>query len=520
MSDPSSIPIAGAGGTGQIPLLEMRGLKKSFGGERALAGVDLTIMPGEVHGLLGENGSGKSTLIKVLAGYHAPDAGTMHWHGREVSLPLAPGQFRDLGISFVHQDLGLIASLTALENLKMIDLATGKDAWINWSRERKRADEIFERYGVGIDPDRKVEDLSSTDRARLAIVRALDHISHAEGRGMLVLDEPTVFMPKEGTEELFELVRNIAATHASVLFVSHDIDEVFEVTDRVTVLRDGENHGTAATADVSKSDVVELIIGRALDDTIPTDQPEQDLPISVTVTGLLSDQLSEISFDVHQGEILGVTGLMGSGYESIPYLMFGAQASDAGEMDLGGTRFDLAHMSPRQALKAKIAFLPGNRQDEGSVGTMTVCENITLQTIDRYGRFRMRKQQMQEDARELLHRFDVRPADPEMLFEWLSGGNQQKVLIAKWLQIEPRLLLLHEPTQGVDIGAREQIGALLRRTADSGTSIVCASSDYEQLAQICHRILVVARGRIAGELRHGAVTKDRISNQVYRVTSA
>jgi ribose transport system ATP-binding protein len=505
---------------GAVPVVELRGLTKSFGGAQALDDVALTILPREVHGLLGENGSGKSTLIKILAGYHAPDAGTFKWNGTEVSLPLSPGQFRELGLAFVHQDLGLITELTALENLRMVDFAAsrtgGSMRHINWGRERARACEAFERYGVQIRPDAQVNTLSDTDRARLAIVRALEQIRHVEGTGLLILDEPTVFLPKEGTEDLFRLVREVVAEHASVLFVSHDLDEVREVTDRVTVLRDGRVHGTVVTADASEAELVEMIIGRRLEQLdFAHHHDHTGREIDASVMEMSGGNLAGVSFDVHKGEILGIAGLMGSGFEDVPYLLFGANPARGGKLAIDGAVYDLAAMTPARALAADMALLPGDRQGSGSVGTMSVGENVMLQVLERYGPLCLKRRRMRDDAGRLLDDFDVRPSDPQRAYHSLSGGNQQKALLAKWLQTKPRLILLHEPTQGVDIGARQQIFGMLREAADEGMAVICASSDNEQLAQICDRVLVVARGKIVRELRGADITKERIAEQVY-----
>lgn len=515
-SDGSEAGAPSGAPAGAVPVVELRGLTKSFGGAQALDGVDLTILPGEVHGLLGENGSGKSTLIKILAGYHAPDAGRFKWNGEDVALPLSPGQFRALGLSFVHQDLGLIPELTALENLRMIEFAAAGSAHrISWRRERARAREAFERYDVNIPPDAQVADLSDTDRARLAIVRALEQIRRVERVGLLVLDEPTVFLPREGAEDLFRLVREVVAKHASVLFVSHDLDEVREVTDRVTVLRDGRVHGSVVTGQASETELVEMIIGRRLAQLEPVHHDATGKPIDASVKDLAGAHLNGVSFDVHKGEILGIAGLMGSGFEDVPYILFGAKPARSGTLALDGDVHALEAMTPGRALAADMALLPGDRQGDGSVGSMSVGENVMLQVLDKYRPLRLKRRRLRNDAADLLTDFDVRPDDPDLAYQSLSGGNQQKALLAKWLQTKPRLILLHEPTQGVDIGARQQIFEMLRGAADDGMSVICASSDNEQLAHICDRVLVIGRGQIVRELRGDDITKERIAEQVY-----
>jgi ribose transport system ATP-binding protein len=502
------------------PRLELCNLSKNFGGTKALRGVDLSLLPGEVHGLLGENGSGKSTLIKILAGFHDPDDGELLIDGRPVRLPLGPGQFRELGLSFVHQDLGLIESVSVLENLRVAELASSRSRFgISWRRERRRARETFDRYGLRLDPAAMVAELKPVERALLAIVRAIEEIHGVRaGEGVLVLDEPTVFLPREGIEVLFSLVRDAAAAGATVLFVSHDLDEVREITDRVTVLRDGAVVGTVGTRQTSEAAFVEMIIGRRLaqlGDVEHADLTERRVGISVErLSGSIVD---EVSFEMHEGEIVGVTGLMGSGFEEIPYLLFGARAAHAGRLVVRGDDTDLTRLTPTASTRAGIVLIPADRKTDGSVGSLPVVDNLALAVLDDYfNGFALELRRMRRETRALMHEFDVRPNDPSLPYGALSGGNQQKALLAKWFQTEPRLLLLDEPTQGVDVGARQQIFELIRAGVDErGMHVLCASSDYEQLALLCDRVIVFGRGRVWRELVGDDVTKDRIIEQSY-----
>ncbi len=511
---PDGAPTRGA----EAPVVALRGLSKSFGGARALDGVDLTVRRGEIHGLLGENGSGKSTLIKVLAGFHTPDEGTLEINGDPIPLPLAPGQFSTLGLSFVHQDLGLLRDLTVLENLRMVDFAQSRSWRIEWRKERRLAREVFAEFGLQLDPDRLVNELSETDRALLAIVRATEDIKRATGadrRGLLVLDEPTVFLPREGVERLFAITRSIVANHASVLFVGHDLDEIREITDHVTVLRDGRVHGSVVTAAATESDLVEMIIGRRLAQ-LELDRPDTaSHGVCASAADITSAKVRGISFDVREGEVLGLTGLLGSGFDELPYLMFGAQPCARGQLTTRDAIYDLRAMTPQRALAAGMALIPADRQRDGSVGALPIGENVMLRVLDRYRPMSLRLRKMNRTAVELLERYDVRPTDPELVYQSLSGGNQQKALLAKWMQTSPRMMLLHEPTQGVDVGAREHIFRTLSAAAENGMSIVCASSDYDQLATICDRVLVIGNGRVVRELTGGEVAKDRIAEQVY-----
>jgi ribose transport system ATP-binding protein len=502
------------------PRLALRGLSKSFGGTHALRGVDLTVLPGEVHGLLGENGSGKSTLIKILAGYHAPDEGRLRIDGADVRLPLAPGQFRELGMSFVHQDLGLVESLDVLENLRVAELASSRSRFhISWRSERARARETFERYGVRLDPAAAVGELKPVERALLAIVRALEEIrAVGRGHGLLVLDEPTVFLPREGVERLFALVREAAANGAAILFVSHDLDEVRGITDRVTVLRDGALVGTVETGETTEASFVEMIIGRRLAKLEePTHADLGDRRVAVSVEHLAGRIVEDVSFQVHEGEIVGLTGLIGSGFEEVPHLLFGATRARRGRLVLRGAAIELDRLTPSVATRAGLALIPADRKTDGSVGALPVVENLALSVLHRYfNGVALERRRMRRDAGDLMRTFDVRPPDPSLLYGELSGGNQQKALLAKWLQTEPRLLLLDEPTQGVDVGARHQIFELLRSAVvEHGMHVLCASSDYEQLAILCDRVIVFGRGRVWRELAGADVSKDRIIEQCF-----
>lgn len=520
MSDVSS---TGRSPGSSVPVLALRNLSKSFGGSQALKSVDLTILPGEVHGLLGENGSGKSTLIKILNGFHAPDPGAvLEVGGVAVPLPLAPGQFRELGLSFVHQDLGLVLELNVLENLRVSELIAQRGAWISWRSERRRARETFARYNFDLDPSVPVSELTPTERALLAIVRAVEGIRVAQhtsgsGHGLLILDEPTVFLPREGTDQLFRIVRDIVSNgDASVLFVSHDLDEVREVTDRVTVLRDGRLQGTVVTASTTEAELVEMIIGRRLSSLALEPNGLGDHAVDVSIRGLSGGVLHDIDIDVRRGEILGLTGLIGSGFEDVPYYLFGAWRCRKGTLSTHGILFDLAAMTPDRAVANGFVLLPADRQRDGSIASLPVGDNIMLQVLRAYrGPYGLRTRSMKRRAQELLHQFDVRPPDPTLTYESLSGGNQQKALLAKWLQSNPQLIFLHEPTQGVDVGARAQIFGMLGEAARSGACVLVASSDYEQLAAICDRVIVLARGRISTEISGDEVTKERIAEQVY-----
>ncbi len=501
------------------PALLIENLSKTFGGQRALVGASLRVEPGEVHGLLGQNGSGKSTLIKILAGFHEPDPGSsLAVHGEPVALPLPPGKFRELGISFVHQHLGLIPALTVVENLLIGRLAASERWGLSWRRERERAAALFARFGLTIDPAADVARLAPVERALLAIVRAVDELEWrgSGGRGLLVLDEPTPFLPRGDVNRLFDVIRRIVGEGSSVIFVSHDVDEVMEITDRATVLRDGRVAGTLATRSSSKDDFVEMIVGRRLVAGVFASSPAATQARSVGVRGLSGEVIRDLSFELAAGEVLGLTGLVGSGYDEVPYLLFGARPAVSGELTLAGKSVRVQEMTPGEAIAQGLALIPADRPNAGAIGVLPVSDNVTMPLLGRaFNALMLDRGGMVRRAVDIAQAFTVQPRDPRLPLSALSGGNQQKVLLGKWLQLEPRLVLLDEPTQGVDVGARQNVFQHIARAAAGGACVICASSDYEQLEAICSRVLVMAQGRVTAELVRPHITKQAIAEHCY-----
>lgn len=509
-----------------VPLaLEFRNLSKTFGGQQALAAVDFQLRPREVHGLLGQNGSGKSTLIKVLAGYHAPDPGSeLYVDGRPVHLPLAPGRFRAMRISFVHQNLGLVPSLTVVENLLIGRMAASNALAVSWRWEAKQARRVFERYGLSIDPDAAVGKLSAVERALLAIVRAVEDMkgfAQVAEHGALVLDEPTPFLPKHDVDQLFALIRTVVAGGASVIFVSHDVDEVLEITDRATVLRDGKVAGTIETRQATKEDLVRLIIGRALAPMARHHAPTSAADGFIAVQALSGRFIDGLSFSIGRGEIVGITGLLGSGYEDVAYLLYGGTAAASGRLVVDGRAHELSRFTPAAAIASGIVLIPSDRATAGVIGALPIVDNVTMPALaTRFNPWRLTRRRMVQVAAELGRRFDVTPNRPTLPVSALSGGNAQKIVLAKWLQGKPKLILLDEPTQGVDIGARFKVFKAIRDAAAEGAGVLCASSDYEQLATICDRVLILSRGRVVAELSGAALSKEAIAEHCYHGSDA
>jgi ribose transport system ATP-binding protein len=509
---------------GLTSALQARHVSKSFGATRALDNAAIGVAPGEIHGLIGENGSGKSTLIKILAGYHVPDpGGELAIGDQPVRLPLRPGQPRELGLRFVHQNLGLISSLSVLENLLLEELAAARRRPISWTRERRRARDTFARLGVDLDLRATVGDLSPAGRAQLSIVRALagtpiageDQLTPV---GLLVLDETAAYLPAPERERFFALIRTVADSGVSVLLVSHDLGEARSISDRITVLRNGRNAATIDASAVQTHELVELVAGKHLSSppirrsARPGDSAVAEEPAhAICLNGLVGDSVAGVSLKLHPGEILGLTGSPGSGFEEVPYLIFGASRCAAGKLKIEHEH-DLTAMTPARALRAGIALLPGDRQRDGVVDSLTVEANISLPVLDRHVRgLRLRKRQLSENARRLLAEYQVRPNTPGAAIETLSGGNQQKVLLAKWIQLAPALLLLHEPTRGVDVGSRRELFATLRGLARGGVAVMCASGDHEELAELCDRVLVFSEGAPVRALIEDEVTVAQIA---------
>jgi ribose transport system ATP-binding protein len=503
--------------------LNVSKISKTFGGARALKGVDLRVAPGEVHGLLGQNGSGKSTLVKVLSGFHAPDpGGSISVFGRQMELPMRPGAFRDYRMTFVHQNLGLVPSLSVFENMRVASITAPK-VRIDWKAERRAAQAALDRFGVKLNLDARVGAISQIDRALLAIVRASDDLRAAasgpDEHGILILDEPTPFLPREGVERLFELVRQVVSHGDSVIFISHDIDEVREITDRATILRDGVVSGSLVTKDASHDDFVEAIIGRRITRTTTPAAPAGGVAKAV-IRDISEPGLSVSNVTVGRGEILGLTGLIGSGYERLPYLVFGATPASGGTLELDGQVMPLAEISPGVAVKRGLALLPADRPKASGISSLTIADNMLILDLERFmGPFGLKRRAIARTAAELSTAYEVRPNNPAMRLGALSGGNAQKALLAKWLIRNPGLLMLDEPTQGVDVGTRQQVFQVIRRAAETGAGVICASSDFEQLADLSTRVLVFARGKVVAELTQGALTKDSIAEACYGHTS-
>ncbi|GAY09809.1 sugar ABC transporter ATP-binding protein [Pseudonocardia sp. N23] len=505
--------------TAPAPLLAVTGLAKAFNGVPALRGVDLDVLPGEVHGLLGANGSGKSTLIKILAGFHDADGGTVTVGGTTVAGPFGARGLRDHGLGFVHQDLGLAGTSTVLEHMALDSHgdAPGRRR-VRWKDERARVTGLLDRFEIDVDPGATIDTLSPVQRAMVAVVRAVgsqELTSGNAGGQILILDEPTVFLPRHEVGLLFALLRRLRQRGDAVLLVSHDLDEILEVTDRITVFRNGRTAGTRTTADSTRDDLVQLILG-ARDEHVAkgTARVRSDRPALLSARGLSGARVRDLDLDLHGGEVVGVTGLAGSGFEELPDLLFGARAATGGTIEHDGTV--VAKPTPARSMDNGVVLIPADRKGQGGALGLSVLENVSLPFLDeRAGGLVVDWKSLDRRAQETCERLNVVPADPRALFGHLSGGNQQKALLGKWMDTNPKVMLLAEPTQGVDIGARREIFALIRSAVAQGMAVLCATSDYEQLVEMADRVLVLDGGRVSAEVTGADITKDVLASAVY-----
>jgi len=534
------------------PAVELRGISKVFGSNRALDSVDLRIGSGEVVGLLGQNGSGKSTLVKIMSGVYDPEpGGRMVVGGENVPLPLPPGQASEIGLSFVYQNLALAPGLTVLENLTLGQRITAS-GWkpINWMSEHRAARAVLDRYQVQLDLDQKTGELAPVDQARLAIVRAAEDLRRYRARtggsrSVLILDEPTVFLPEEEIDRLFDLIRTVVAEGAAVLFISHDLAAVQAITDRVVVLRDGRVVAEEVTASIDEESLVDLIVGasasvrqaavdtsnvvalvedeRAVEATREAMQSVGDAPglgESVMVEHVIDERLHDVSFEIGAGEILGVAGLIGSGAEELPYLLFGARQCISGSLGLGAERLNLARVTPQRSVRERIALVPADRAVQGLSQGLTLWENITMLVEDEHYRNGVfRRGELHKLAQDAIDRFLIRPALADAIVGTFSGGNQQKALMAKWLIARPRLLLLHEPTQGVDVGARRDIYRFVKAAATlNQMAVLWVTTEFGELAEVCDRVIVLTQGRHTDTLAGEELSEEAISAAALRQT--
>lgn len=486
------------------------GLTKSFAGARALDDAELDVRQGEVHALLGTNGSGKSTLIKILAGFHKPDDDSAEiLIGGEALKSGSPKDSRDAGLCFIHQDLGLIDTLTVEENFNVGEMASRY--WISDRREQARIREIFGRYDIDIDPSATVATLSPTQRSIVAIIRAVENRVSTDG--VLVLDEPTAALPNEEVHQLFGIVNRLKASGMTIIYVSHRMPEILQIADRVTVLRDGRTAATADVVDLNLKSLIRLVLGFELTQMSREGYGGSIGDVRLAVSDLKGSLVRGFACEARAGEVVGLTGVLGSGYEEVLGLIFGATNPSRGQIVLDSR--DITGHSAASRIDHGLAYAPADRRNLGSMPLWSLRENLTLPRPPSSGFLRwMSKRREAADSSVWLERMGVVPSDPERLFATMSGGNQQKVVMGRWLRVEAQTILLDEPTNGVDAAAKQAIHAALRQAAANGAAVMISSSDIEELIQVCDRVLILEHGKVREELGRDELSDENLNTAV------
>ncbi len=492
-------------------IIRIRSVVKTFAGTQALKGVNLDIRPGEIHALCGGNGSGKSTLIKILSGvYQADEGGTISVGERSVAAhEMKPSTAAELGVRTVHQDLAVFPDLTVAENFGLGGgFKTDRFGRIAWREQRNLAQRLIDEFEIPATPNTTLNKLSLAERTQVAIARAL---RGSEGHpSLLILDEPTAALPVREVDQLLTSLRRLAQAGQAILYVSHRLDEVLALSDTISILRDGSLVETKPATGYTEASLVEAMLGRAIEQALPHTPHTVGTEPTVQITNLTSGPLSSINLQAYPGEIVGIAGLMGSGRSRVLRTLFGLEHVEAGEIRFKGK--PISFTRPDQAMSAGIAMVPENRIQDANFPDLSIEENITVTVLGRYfRRLRMATSAARGEASALSRSFKVKASSVRAPMTSLSGGNQQKVIMARWMQRKPTVLLLDEPTQGVDAGARADIYALVREATAAGASAIVVASDFEELAQVADRVLVLRRGRIVAELTGGQITAHRLT---------
>ncbi len=478
---------------GEVASIEFDHVVKVFGGVRVVDDVSFECPAGRIVALLGENGAGKSTLIKMLAGVYRRDGGTIRFAGRDVDQPGGRA-----GLAFIHQDLGLIEWMTVAENMALGYGFGGPGVLrpFSWATLARRAEQALAAVGGAIDPQTRVFDLPRTEKSLLAIARAL-----AQDARFLVLDEPTASLPHADVHRLFDVLRRLQSDGVGMIYVSHRLDEVFQIADDAAVMRNGRLVDVVPVSTSSPAELVRMIVGRELDRAVGLDPPGDAAPVRLALDDVRIGDVGPVELHARAGEIVGLVGLRGAGQASVGRAVAGVERITGGSLSIDGER--CPPMTVRRAAGQGVAFATSNREAEGLLNGLAVRENL-FANPRLWGRqlFRLgRRGTERRAAHQVIGRFGVRPPDPEKVADTLSGGNQQKVILARWLGIERRVLVLEEPTMGVDVGAKADIYGLLAEAARRGTTVLVVSTDFEEVATICHRAIVFSRGAPVGEIR-------------------
>ncbi len=484
-------------------ILVMKHISKSFPGVKALSDVELEVRKGEVHALMGENGAGKSTLLKILAGAYTKDEGEIYIEGKEVK-NLTPKLAENLGISIIYQEFSSLPDLSIAENIFLGRQYTKKGGMIDWKRCRKESRELLMQVGLEIDPSMKVSRLKVAEQQMVEIAKAL-----SKKAKIIVMDEPTAPLTQKEIDHLFRVIENLKKRQISVIYVSHRLGEIKEMCDRITVLRDGCLVGKADVSDITIPDMIRMMVGRELKDMYPRAERKPGKEVLGIEHLYTKDKLKDISLSVRQGEILGVAGLVGAGRTELARAVFGADEIESGTIRLYGEETEIR--KPRDAIEKKIGLVPEDRKQQGLVLMMNVKENITLPSLKKFGKagkLSLRKEANR--AKEYVKKLRIATPDIYTATENLSGGNQQKVVLGKWLCADCGLMLIDEPTRGIDVGSKVEIYELMKELVENNIAILMISSEMPELMGVCDRIAVMHEGRLTGILDREDFSEERI----------
>ncbi|WP_218938038.1 sugar ABC transporter ATP-binding protein [Actinomyces culturomici] len=482
------------------PLIEIRGLVKQFGTTQALKGVDFTLMPHSIHALLGQNGAGKSTLIKVLSGLYPPTAGEITVMGKPLGTPEAAA-----AMAFIHQDLGLVEAMSVAENVALATSYPRRGGFIDWKSVNRKAEEALEIVQLDVDPDVLIADLTRAERSLVAIARAL-----STDAPIIVLDEPTASLPAADSARLFDVLRDLRDRDRGLIYVSHRLDEVFTISDQVTVFRDGRLVHAGPIEAKSPQDLVIDIVG-SKPKSYTSRAGSGERPIVLSGERVLAGPAGPVTFDVKAGEVLGMVGLTGAGQVQVGRAIGGAFPMHGGSLVIDGVAY--APKSPAEAVDRGVGFVTSNRMEEGMAPTMSVQENFLANMRPRGKGLLAWLNARQQDALgdELVETYGVLPANADLPIATLSGGNQQKVMFGRWLSASRKVIVLEEPTAGVDVGAKADIYELMEDSLRDGLAVVLVSSDFEEVASVCHRALVFVQGRVTDELSGDSLTVSNLT---------
>ena len=489
------------------PLLKLTNINKSFSGVKAINNVSIEILPGTIYCLAGENGCGKSTIIKIISGVYTPDSGIIEFNGKEIKR-MTPKDAMDYGIEVIYQDFSVFPNLSVAENIALNTEITEKRKFVDWGEVQKRAKAALDRIHVDIPLDAVVGSLPVASRQLIAISRAIAHNAR-----LLIMDEPTTALTKKEVEALFAVVRGLNQSGISIIFVSHKLDEVLQLSQKIIILRNGENVASGDISEFTKESITYHMTGRNIDFNQQPDQTDKTQNPTVLKTVGLSQKggFSDISFELHEKEILGITGLLGSGRTALANALFGIRPINAGHIELYGRPVVLKKI--RDAIKQGIAYVPEDRLTEGLLLEQTIENNIIITILDRL-RSRtglLNKKTAQNTAGDWISRLRIKRKKKKQAAKALSGGNQQKIVMAKWLARQPRILILNGPTVGVDIGAKTDIITLIKELAADGMSIILASDDVSEIMMCCDRILIMERGRISKCVKTSDITEQELN---------